>query len=139
MQCQHAGTRGTHPRDAQEEMLEPEAKKLRRKLNNRESARRSRQKKADEISRLQELVSLRDAELEQSRQAVAMLQMHVQLLTAKVSELGGSNVPIDAQVLCNAATESQPAADTPAVGAQMPPEAQTAVNVLGGIEQPGPS
>lgn len=126
-------------------MLEPEAKKLRRKLNNRESARRSRQKKADEISRLQELVSQKDGELEQSKRSIAVLQMQVRLLMAKVTELGGSmgsevggsiNEPVVEQAVSAPATEPQPVAQAPAGGAQVPPEAQAAAGVLGSVEQP---
>lgn len=121
-----------------EDMEEPDAKRLRRKLNNRESARRSRQKKADEITRLQELVTQKDAELDQCKRSVSLLQMHVQSLVAKVSKLGGSvNEPGILQALHHAPAEPQPPTTVPAGTARMPPEAQTAVNVLGGVAQQG--
>lgn len=120
-----------------EDMEEHNAKKLRRKLNNRESARRSRQKKADEINRLQALVTHKDAELEHCRKSVRELSLLVRTLVAKVNELGGSvNEPGIVEALCAATAETQPATDALIGEAQIPPERALAVNVLGNVTQP---
>lgn len=111
---------------ATEDMEEQDAKKLRRKLNNRESARRSRQKKADEINRLQALVTQKDAELEQCKRSMSLLQMHVRTLVAKVGELGGSiNEPSILQAMCAGTWESQPLANVLAGDRRLPTEATT--------------
>jgi hypothetical protein len=126
----NAGANGALP---VEEMEEDDAKKLRRKINNRESARRSRQKKADEINRLQAMVAQKDAELTQCKQTMGLLQSYICILAEKVGELGGSvNDPGILQALCNAPVETQPLAQVLAGETPPPPLAATTVNVIQG-------
>eukprot|EP00892_Ulva_mutabilis_P007663 jgi/Ulvmu1/5269/UM022_0063.1 len=83
-----------HPNPQPTETLdERELKRLRRKQNNRESARRSRQRKADEISQLTDQVSKRDADVILLQETVKVLAQHVKDLSKKVKEMGGSVDP----------------------------------------------
>lgn len=80
-----------------ETLDERELKRLRRKQNNRESARRSRQRKADENSQLAEQVSKRNADVLLLQATVKVLAQHVRDLSSKVREMGGDVDPsIDA-------------------------------------------
>jgi hypothetical protein len=101
-----------------ESLDEQEVKRLRRKLNNRESARRSRQKKADEITRLNHLVKQKDNELEQCRHTVAVLKAHMRSLVQKVKDVGGNIEPAILECLGPLPGEPQSVPDAYTAGSQ---------------------
>jgi hypothetical protein len=68
---------------------ERDLKRIRRKQKNRESAQRSRQRKADETQGLANAVRLRDAELAEWRAVCSTLQANLQQLAMQVTSLGG--------------------------------------------------
>lgn len=76
-----------------ETLDERELKRLRRKQNNRESARRSRQRKADEISQLTDQVTKRNSDVMLLQETAKILAQHVKDLSRKVKEMGGTVDP----------------------------------------------
>lgn len=78
-----------------ETLDERELKRLRRKQNNRESARRSRQRKADEITQLTDQITKRNSDVLLLQETVKVLAHHVKNLSRQVKEFGGS---VDASI-----------------------------------------
>jgi hypothetical protein len=76
---------------------ERDLKRTRRRQKNRESAQRSRQRKANETLALANAVRVRDAELAEWRVVCSTLQNNLRKVALQVSSLGGH---VDPALLC---------------------------------------